>query len=54
MYSGYFYEDLITFGDNYHHNDSILTTFGCHRLETELFYTQKADGILGLGPISDK
>ncbi len=37
------------FGENYHLNeDSVSYTFGCVEKETHLFYTQDADGILGL------
>lgn len=38
------------FGDNYHPvSDSFSFSFGCIAEETKIFYTQKADGIVGMG-----
>jgi len=40
----------VLFGDNYKENhDKFNFVFGCIFKETNLFYTQKADGILGMG-----
>jgi hypothetical protein len=42
-------KDLFYFGENYHlGEDSFKYTFGCVKKETNLFYTQEADGILGM------
>lgn len=49
-YSGFMVNDMVYFGDNYHENhDAFMFTFGCVSKETNLFYKQKADGILGMG-----
>lgn len=41
--------DQFYFGENHHTKfDAFNYTFGCVERETNLFYTQKADGILGL------
>ncbi len=52
MYDGYVVKDQIYFDENYHaeQNNKIKYTFGCVKRETSIFYTQKADGILGLAP----
>lgn len=47
--SGILVEDYILFGDDFPHAHRVLGVFGCHRRETHLFRTQKADGIIGLG-----
>ena len=48
-YDGYVVRDQIYFGENYHYGrDAFEYTFGCAKLETNYFYTQDADGILGL------
>lgn len=53
---GYFVEDVVQIPaelfevhQTNHTNDSVRFAFGCTTKETELFGTQKADGILGLG-----
>jgi hypothetical protein len=41
--------DTFYFGSDYHvTEDDFEMTFGCVTQETHLFYTQSADGILGL------
>ena len=41
--------DQFHFGEHYHPAlDSFNVTFGCVEAETHLFYSQQADGILGL------
>jgi len=43
-------EDSLYFGDDYHEGlDDFMFSFGCVSSETKLFYSQEADGILGLG-----
>ncbi|CAG9330927.1 unnamed protein product [Blepharisma stoltei] len=46
--SGFLVEDLVMFGDDFQHSKAVLFKFGCHKRETNLFRTQKADGIMGL------
>ena len=49
-YTGFVVEDQVLFGDNYkENNDKFKFVFGCIYRETNLFYTQNADGILGMG-----
>ena len=49
-YSGYLVQDKIYFGDEWHHgHDGIDFTFACVENETNHFYSQDADGILGMG-----
>ena len=48
-YEGYLVSDQFYFGENYHFGQDAFTyTFGCVKLETKYFYSQDADGILGL------
>lgn len=48
-YSGFFAKDKVYFGDQFgDRDDDFEYTFGCVEKETKYFYTQKADGILGL------
>ena len=48
-YEGFMVTDTVYFGDDYHReDDGFAFNFGCVTTETHLFYTQKADGILGL------
>jgi hypothetical protein len=49
-YEGFFVEDQVYFGDDYHPgHDAFMFPFGCVKKETNLFYNQAADGILGMG-----
>eukprot|EP00347_Sterkiella_histriomuscorum_P008791 403343737 len=48
-YSGFLVKDQVYFGDKYHDKDDAFNfTFGCVAEETHLFYSQEADGILGM------
>jgi len=48
--SGYWFQDLVRLGDSLQHNPAVNARMGCHNNENNLFYTQKANGILGVGP----
>jgi Eukaryotic aspartyl protease len=49
MYKGFLVKDMIHFGEQYHQDeDSFKFTFGCVTVENKLFYSQEADGILGM------
>ena len=50
--SGILVRDLVVLGDNLQ-SEAVKAVFGCHRKETQLFRTQRADGIMGLGWSSD-
>ena len=46
---GYVSKDTLYFGENYNYGvDEFEYTFGCVHEETKYFYSQEADGILGL------
>ena len=48
-YEGYVARDKLYFGENFHYGvDMFDYTFGCVKTETKYFYSQEADGILGL------
>ena len=47
-YDGYYIYDQIYFGPIENTNNSIFYPMGCVTSETHYFYTQKADGILGM------
>ncbi|CAK0837149.1 unnamed protein product [Prorocentrum cordatum] len=47
---GFWFEDMVSLGDAFQHNPPVLARVGCHSTENNLFYTQKASGILGMGP----
>jgi hypothetical protein len=48
--SGVYIEDDVVVSDPYQSNStSIRMPFGCTTKENKLFFTQKADGIMGLG-----
>ena len=47
--SGILVEDMVMLGDDFTNFHTVKAVFGCHRRETNLFRTQKADGIMGLG-----
>jgi len=45
---GKLFTDYVRIGDEFQHNPSALATMGCHQTETNLFVSQKANGIMGL------
>eukprot|EP00929_Paragymnodinium_shiwhaense_P047039 TRINITY_DN23887_c0_g1_i3.p1 TRINITY_DN23887_c0_g1~~TRINITY_DN23887_c0_g1_i3.p1 ORF type:complete len:475 (-),score=37.79 TRINITY_DN23887_c0_g1_i3:69-1493(-) len=47
---GYYFDDFVRLGDSIQHNPPVKARLGCHYNENRLFYTQKANGILGIGP----
>lgn len=46
--SGYWFQDWVRLGDAIQRNPPVFTSMGCHQNENKLFYTQKANGILGI------
>lgn len=49
-YEGFMVNDKLFFGDRIGPNDEgVKFVFGCIYKETKLFFTQKADGIMGMG-----
>jgi len=48
--SGYWFSDYVRIGDSLQKNPAIMGKMGCHQNENNLFYTQKANGIFGIGP----
>ena len=51
-YNGIIVEDYLIIGDDSNSGNQKLFPFGCVTNETNLFYTQSANGILGLAPLS--
>mmetsp|Transcript_41390 Transcript_41390/g.79304 ORF Transcript_41390/g.79304 Transcript_41390/m.79304 type:complete len:547 (-) Transcript_41390:36-1676(-) len=47
---GYWFNDYVRLGDSIQRNPPVMTKMGCHQNEDNLFYTQKANGIVGVGP----
>ncbi|CAJ1404262.1 unnamed protein product, partial [Effrenium voratum] len=50
--SGFWFEDKVSLGDMIQHNPQVKARMGCHSNENNLFFTQKANGIMGIGPSS--
>jgi len=48
--SGYWFQDMVRLGDTIQRNPPVMGRMGCHQNENNLFYTQKANGIMGVGP----
>jgi len=48
--AGSWFQDYVRLGDDFQENPPSLAHLGCHETETRLFYTQKANGILGMAP----
>eukprot|EP00439_Symbiodinium_sp_Y106_P012578 s554_g1.t2 len=47
-FHGWWFEDLVRLGDLMQQNPPLKALVGCHQEETRLFYTQKANGIMGI------
>jgi hypothetical protein len=50
--SGSWFEDEVRLGESFSDNPPVRSKMGCHNNENKLFYDQKANGILGIGPSS--
>lgn len=48
--SGWWFRDAVHLGDAIQHNPAVHMNLGCHMDENRLFYTQRANGILGIRP----
>lgn len=49
---GRWFHDEVELGDAFNKNPSVRARLGCHTCEDQLFYTQRANGIMGLAPAS--
>jgi len=47
---GFWFKDMVQLGDSFTRNPPVQARMGCHRAENKLFYTQRANGIMGLAP----
>jgi len=45
---GWWFNDWVRLGDAIQRNPPVFTAVGCHQNENKLFYTQQANGILGI------
>jgi len=45
---GYYFDDYVRLGDAIQRNPKVVARMGCHQTENKLFYTQRANGILGI------
>ena len=52
--SGYWFTDNVQLGDTGEENIPAKSFLGCHTSETNLFFTQSVNGILGLAPRSSR
>jgi len=48
--SGFWFDDTVELGDAFSRNPPVHARLGCHKKENKLFYTQRANGIMGLAP----
>lgn len=48
--TGWYFLDQVSLGDAIQRNPPVQSTMGCHQDENRLFYTQKANGIMGIRP----
>jgi len=49
-FKGYYFQDWVALGDGIQRNPPVYAKMGCHQTEEKLFYTQKANGIMGMAP----
>lgn len=47
---GFWFQDEVRLGDALQNNPPVNATLGCHKREENLFYTQRANGIMGMAP----
>lgn len=48
--SGLWFDDSVRLGDAFSGNPPVRASLGCHTNENKLFFTQRANGIMGLAP----
>jgi len=48
--TGRWFDDKVRLGDSFEDNKPVYANLGCHTNENKLFYTQRANGIMGLAP----
>jgi len=48
--SGFWFDDFVELGDSLQKNPPVRAQLGCHTNENKLFYSQRANGIMGLAP----
>lgn len=48
--AGRWFDDFVEIDDVHHANPPVHARMGCHMNENKLFYTQRANGIMGLAP----
>lgn len=51
--SGSWFSDMVSVGNAVNSNPPVRAQLGCHTMENRLFYTQRANGIMGLAPMQD-
>ncbi|CAK0818026.1 unnamed protein product, partial [Prorocentrum cordatum] len=47
---GFWFTDFVELGDSFSKNPAVRVKMGCHDREDNLFFSQKANGIMGLAP----
>lgn len=47
-FSGFWFNDYVRLGDAIQRNPAVWAKVGCHQNENRLFYTQRANGIMGI------
>jgi len=52
--AGSWFDDIMELGDSFSKNPAVRVQMGCHNNEDNLFYTQQANGIMGLAPSTGK
>jgi hypothetical protein len=48
--SGFWFTDFVELGESSQRNPPVRAELGCHSKENKLFYSQRANGIMGLAP----